>query len=213
MATHYLCIDIEATGSNLNNTINAIGIFFAPRDYTLLKEQPAVKKRWALLPREGEKDDPATMSEFWDKFKEVKEKLDGEARDPKVVMRELLEFFQKAARDVGPRKIKLVTDCPDFDVGRLDYLGYVLGVWAEPIRYFGVNVRHGCVDPSERLDQVDADDDFKAWVAKVAPHARHSHYPDDDAEYNYWQMVYFDKLKEEHKQRQAREKRFQDNND
>jgi len=197
MATHYLCIDIEATGSNLDNTVNAIGLFFAPRDYTLLKEQPPIKKRWALLPCPGEKDDPATMIEFWAKFKEVKDTLDREARDPTTVMRELLEFFQKVAKDVGPKKTKLVCDCPDFDLGRLDHLGYALGVWPEPLRYFGIGVRHGCSDPSERLDQLDAYDDFKAWMAEVAPHARHSHYPDDDAEYLYWKMVYCDKRKQE----------------
>jgi len=78
------------------------------------------------------------------------------------------------------------------DLGRLDYLGHITGTWNKPTRYLGVDVRHQQVDPGERLAQMGngARAKFETWLKKRAPYAKHSHFPDSDAEYEYYQMLY-----------------------
>jgi hypothetical protein len=73
-------------------------------------------------------------------------------------------------------------------------LGHVTGTWDAPVRYLDVNVRHQQRDPGERLSQLGdaARDDCKAWLALWAPHAKHTHFPDEDAEHEYYQMLYCD---------------------
>ncbi len=62
------------------------------------------------------------------------------------------------------------------------------------MRYLDVGVRHSQADPSERLEQLGdgAWDACDAWMAKEHPGVKHTHFPDDDAEHSYWQMVYCD---------------------
>ncbi len=66
-----------------------------------------------------------------------------------------------------------------------------------PVRYLDVNKRHNQRDPGERLSQAGsvAKAGFAAWLQQRAPHAKHTHFPDDDAEQLYWQMVYCDTLR------------------
>lgn len=116
------------------------------------------------------------------------------ARPAADVMKELLTYCQGLLKDLGPRTVTLLTDCPDFDLGRLDELGWRTKTWLDPIRYMGGDTRHSQADPGERLDQLGGDhwDKCKLWIQKQAPHAKHSHFPDDDAEYEYYQMLYCD---------------------
>jgi hypothetical protein len=95
--------------------------------------------------------------------------------------------------------ILFITGCllifwDDSDLGRLDELGYRTGTWADPIRYLTTEKRHQLRDPGERLDMLGpkASEDCKKWIAEQCPHAKHSHFPDDDAEYEYWQQLYCD---------------------
>jgi hypothetical protein len=194
---YYLCVDIETRGDALYNPVVAIGVYLAPQDPKRIG-QPGVlteKRRWALRPLPGQTDQKECMDEFWAKFKSVDEWIRANERPAVEVMLELRDWCRQQVQAVGgPKRIELVSDCPDFDLGRLDYLGHATGTWDRPLRYLDSGVRHSAVDPGERLEQLgpQADEAFKRWAAagNAPAHIKHSHFPDDDAEYNYWQMVY-----------------------
>ena len=191
----YLSIDIEGRGDGLYNPITAIGVFLAPADGRDI-DTMAVKHRWALLPLPGQTDEARCVAEFWSKFPDVDEWIKANARPAHDVMAEFREWCTDLVEHVagGPRRIDIVTDCPDYDLGRLDHLGHTTGTWDTPTRHLGVGVRHNAMDPSERMEQLgpDAEADFKAYLAIAAPHVKHSHYPDDDAEYCYYMQLYCD---------------------
>jgi hypothetical protein len=190
----YMAIDIEGRGDSLFNPITAIGVFFAPADGKDL-DFLSVKKRWSLLPLPGQTDEARCVDEFWSKFPQVEKTLAAEVRPAHQVMAEFRQWCAEVVAMVGgPKRIVLVTDCPDYDLGRLDQLGHAAGTWDTPIRHLGVGIRHSCCDPSERLEQLGPafEEDFKEWLKKAHPMVKHSHYPDDDAEYCYYMQLYCD---------------------
>ena len=189
----YLSIDVETTGDAYHNTLLAVGIYWAPRDPA--SKEPHVKRRWCFKPLPGDQDDEATMKEFWAKFPAVLGTLRREARPVLDALVEFRDFLRTEAQRRGLGTTKLLTDCPDFDLGRLDYLGQMrTGVFDRPVRYLDTGKRHGVCDPWERLEQLGggAEEDFERWLAVRAPHAKHTHLPDDDAEHSYWMMIYCD---------------------
>lgn len=60
---YYLSLDIESCGPRYNNTVESIGIYWAPVDP--LATGLRIKRRWCLQPLPGDQEDPATMTEFW----------------------------------------------------------------------------------------------------------------------------------------------------
>lgn len=190
---YYLSLNIESTGDRYHNTVNAIGIYWAP--VIPGTPGPVIKKRWCLKPLPGDQDDPTTMREFWDKFPDVFQTIQAEARPAAEVMLEFRDFLRTGTQARGVKNTTILTDCPDFDLGRLDYLGQLrTGAFDRPVRYMDVGVRHGQADPSERLEQLGAGAEakFEAWLKEKAPGVKHTHLPDDDAEHSYWQQVYCD---------------------
>lgn len=192
---YYLAIDIEGRGGSLFNPITAIGVYLAPVRPTMAGTR--IKRRWALQPLPGDIDEEKCVSEFWARFPEVDAWIKREALPAPEVMKAFREWCRDMANIIGPGKITILTDSPDYDLGRLDYLGHRTGIWDKPIRFLDVGVRHSQADPSERRAQLSdaAQAGFKTWLAEHAPHAKHSHFPDQDAEYNYWEMVYCDECR------------------
>ena len=197
MTTHFLSIDIEATGDRFNNPVIAIGTCFGPVDGSWPRNK-LIKFRGNLKPLPGDEHDPLCMSEFWAKHPRVYDEIAAGAEDAAVVMTKLLAHCQElvAAYEDNPDakggKIKLVSDCPDFDLGRLHYLGEVATkTWPTPLRNLGKpNARHGQADPSERLDATGQWDVCEAWIQRNVPGVVHDHRPENDAEHSYYQMVY-----------------------
>jgi hypothetical protein len=171
--------------------VTAIGVYLGPVD-PRTPGALTIKKRWALQPLPGQTDQELCVKEFWSKFPEVDQWIKDNARPANIVMNEFLEFCREVVAKVGTKNIKIVTDCPDFDLGRLDYLGHITGTWDRPIRYLGVGVRHQQADPGERLAQMGngAWAKFETWLKTRAPLAKHSHFPDEDSEYEYYQMLF-----------------------
>lgn len=192
-AVWYLALDIESTGPRYNNTVNSIGAYLAPADPASRGEH--VKWRRSIQPMPGEEDDPVTMREFWANFPDVLKTIRAEARPAVEVMAEFRDFLHTKA-EAGLGKIVILSDCPDYDAGRLDYLGQIITkTFTQPIRYMDVGRRHAIADPSERLAQLgdDAEAKFEAWLAKNAPAAtKHTHLPDDDAQHLYYMMLFCD---------------------
>lgn len=111
-------------------------------------------------------------------------------------MTEFRDFLRTQTQAIGVGNTTILTDCADFDLGRLDVLGMLLtGTFQLPIRFCDVGVRHSTADPSERLEQLGAgaEADFEAWLKARALGVKHTHLPDDDAEHSYWMMVYCDR--------------------
>lgn len=191
---YYLALDIEGRGNSLDNPICAIGVYLAPKDPRLIGTPGVlvVKRRWALKALPGQVDEKRCMDEFWSKFPEVDKWIRANERPALLVMQEFRDWCKAQAEAVGLKRITLLTDCPDYDAGRLDELGHRTGTWTFPTRFLGTTTRHYMSDPGERMEQIGAEDAFKAWLADLHPDVQHSHYPDDDAQYNYWQMIYCD---------------------
>lgn len=199
--TYYLSIDIESVGDRFDNTVNAIGACFGPADGSWPRHK-LITFRGNLKPLPGDTEDPRCMTEFWAKFPRVYEEIQAAAEDASVVMTRFLAYCQQLVATYedapGTRthgKIKIVTDCPDFDLGRLHYLGEVATkTWPTPIRTLGKpGARHGQVDPSERLDALGKYKECDAWLARNVPGVVHDHRPEHDAEHSYWQMVYLNR--------------------
>jgi hypothetical protein len=195
--THFLSIDIESVGDRFDHSVIAIGACFGPVDGSWPRDR-LVKFRGNLKPLPGDSQDPLCMIEFWSKNQEVYQEIVNAAEDAHVVMTRFLTFCQQVVAEyednpgVRGGKIKLVTDSPDFDLGRLHYLGEVATkTWPTPIRNLGKpGARHGQADPGERLDALGLWDACDAWMTKNVPGVVHDHRPDHDAEHSYWQMVF-----------------------
>jgi hypothetical protein len=88
--------------------------------------------------------------------------------------------------------IKIISDCPDFDLGRLHALTRLqTKTWPGPIRNLGGLKRHGQVDPCERLDALGQRAACEAWIKReFSGTVVHDHRPDNDSEHSYWQQVY-----------------------
>lgn len=191
---YFLSIDIESVGDKFEHTVNAIGACFGPANGEWARNE-LIKFRVNVSPLLGETQDPRCMQEFWAKFPDVyKETLVG-AVPADQAMRMFLSYCQQLVavyEDNLGGKIKIVSDCPDFDLGRLHYLGEVVTkTWDTPIRNLGKpGVRHGQVDPGERLDALNAWSHCDAWMKRNVPEVVHDHRPENDAEHSYYQMVY-----------------------
>lgn len=194
-ATHYLAIDIEATGDSLFNTVNAIGVVVgpvmgAPRD-------ALTRFRVNLRPLPGDTDDPLCMREFWSKNAAVWQEIQATAVDAREAMLRLLAFCLQMVAvieddpAVGGR-IEILSDCADFDLGRLQYLGEAATkTWPGGIRTLGKpGTRRSLSDPTERIGALKLWDAWKEWKARNVPGIVHDHRPDNDAEYMYYQMVF-----------------------
>jgi len=118
---------------------------------------------------------------------------DNERFAPDVLI-EVAALCRELATKAGLRNITIVTDCPDFDLGRTDALADRCGAWDRPFRFLGTGVRHVVNDPGERLAQLGDEHEqrFKEWVQAEHPEARHTHYPDDDAYHCYAMQLYCD---------------------
>jgi len=197
---YYLSIDIESVGDRFSDSVVAIGAVFGPADGSWPRAQ-LLRFRGNLKPLPGDTQDPRCMTEFWAKFPDVYNEITAAAEDASVVMDKFLLFCQQLVAQfedspTGPAgKIKLVTDCPDFDLGRLHYLGEVATkTWPTPLRNLGKpGARHGQVDPGERLDALGKWDACEQWIKHNVPGVVHDHRPERDAEHSYYQMVYMER--------------------
>ena len=201
--TYILSVDVESLGPSLPlHATNAIGIFLAPRNWRTNQSGLRLKKRWNLQGFFGQTSDPGTMSGFWNLHPTIFKTLSDNPLDPHVVMIELIVFLQALETVVGSRNIVLVTDCPDFDLERLDELLRRTEVSAWPFRYFGHDgdgkARHAMIDPSERMEQLGrfAYDNVKKWFAENNVVVAHTHLPDDDSENTYWDLMYCDEVRQ-----------------
>lgn len=196
---HYLSIDVKTNGPSLANPVTSIGIFLGPKNLNTKKRTCILKKRFSLKPMGGQINDEETMIDFWAKCPKVLAQIEREANDPIEVLEEFKEFLQEFVEEMGPQKITIVTDCRDFDLGRLDYVGFASGVFTHQIRYMGFEgqkMRHFQVDPSERMAQIGpkAYDEFSAWLTENHSEIiqTNTHFPDYDAEKTYWAQIWCD---------------------
>jgi hypothetical protein len=108
-----------------------------------------------------------------------------------VHLRSLARQFEEDPN--APGRIDIVTDRPNIDLGLI----HPTNTWDMPILNFGKpgeqGVRLWHVDPSGRLEALNARDDCDLWMKKNAPGVVHDHCPENDAEHTYYQMVYLNR--------------------
>lgn len=199
VSLYYLSIDIESEGDSFDNPVTSIGAIFGPANGEWPRSQLR-RFRANLNSLPGQIPDDRCMAEFWVKHPEVYNEIKNTAEDPAVVMTKFLVFCQQlvARFEDDPHhhgKIKIISDCPDFDLGRLHHLGEVMTkTWSTPIRSLGKpNARHGQVDPGERLSALGTWDECDAWIKRNVPGVVQDHRPDNDAEHSYYQMVFLER--------------------
>lgn len=197
--TFFLSIDIESEGDEFHHPVIAIGAVFGPADGSWPRDR-LIRFRGNLMPLPEQKPDPECMRNFWVKNQEVYREIKDAHRPAADVMNEFLGFCQSLVKrfeqdPLVDGKIVLITDCPDFDLGRLHVLGCIqTQTWPSGIRCLGGNKRHGQKDPSERLDALQQWDECENWIQETHPGVGHDHRPDNDAEHSYYQMVYLNNL-------------------
>ena len=195
----FASVDVESTGERFTNTLCSIGIIVGPADGSWPRAK-LIRYRADLKPLHGEVDDPRCMEKFWAQHPTVYSEIQANAKDAHVVMTGLLSFCQQLVAHIEDNpeidgKIVLLTDCPDFDLGRLHYLGEVATkTWPTPFRNLGKpGVRHGYMNPWERLDVLGKADECADWMQRNVPGVVHDHRPDNDAEHTYYQQVFLER--------------------
>lgn len=192
---YLLSIDIEGEGDDFQNPIIAIGSCFGPADGSWPREK-LIRFRGNLAPLPGQVLEKRCYDEFWSKNLDVYNEIKKAQRPAEEVMEKFLSHVQQlvAIYEDGEinGKIKIVTDCPDYDLGRLHVLGRIqTQTWPGPIRHLGSPQRHNQVDPGERLDALNLRDECDKWInAKFHGVVLHDHRPERDAEHSYYQMIF-----------------------
>lgn len=179
-------IDIESEGDDFNNPIIAIGTCFGPADGSWPRNE-LIRFRGNLKPLPGQVPEQKCMDEFWSKNQDVYQEIKQGERPAEEVMTKLLLHAQQLVahyedgtgiqgEEAYLGRIKLVTDCPDFDLGRLHVLGRLqTNTWTGSIRHMGTPKRRGKVDPGERLDERDLWDQCEEWIKKNHEGVVHDH--------------------------------------
>lgn len=199
-APHYVAIDCERRGSGFNHPVCAMGWRVGPVDLQTPLSTINLKERVAIRALPGQEDEQACMDEFWSHYPVQAKWIKENEKDAVIVMLKLRELFKKLSDCIGVGNITLLSDNHEMDLGRASHLGWTVGVWNLPIRFFDIGVYHSARDPRERFDMLTKKEKayFKnKWLPLNAPGVQHTHFPDDDAEYVYYKMLYCDMKKRE----------------
>jgi hypothetical protein len=197
---YYMSIDIEATGDSYFSTINSLGAAFGPASGTQPKN--LFRFRADMKPLPGAIDEEDCIENFWKlKAYAVWLEIQANAIDPKEAMRRFLSFCQQmvAFFEDNPDpaecgEIVILSDCPDFDVGRLQYHAEVAtATWTVPIRSLGkAGTRHNLLNPKAWIKTPEEKQEWEDWRKRNVPDVVHDHRPDNDATYTYYQMIFVD---------------------
>jgi hypothetical protein len=157
------------------------------------------KMRRAMRPLRGQVSDAKCMKEFWAKNQPVQAWIEATAEPPRAVMAEFRDWCSGLVERHGatPETLTILSDAPHYDLGRLSHLGYVTQSWRLPVEYLGTLQRFYAADPSGRRQEHGAStSDYERWLqARGLRNVRHSHFPDDDAEYNAYEWLFCEDLR------------------
>lgn len=177
-----LAIDIEKCGdSPMNHPVLAIGTCVGTDDGEVLE-----KKTWCLWPFPGQVMEPRCLKEFWDPRPELLKKIASCAVPPLPALIEFNTWLNGLAERHGAGKVRILSDNPAFDIGTLDFVLCTRGIRDMPLRYLGDDTYRSITDPSEMIGGQGSQKLVDGWIgARV----QHDHWPENDAEYIYWQYI------------------------
>jgi len=185
LKTTYVAIDIEKAGKKIDDAILAIGLCVGSQTGQVIE-----KRLWCLEFPEGKGIEEQCNQEFWMKYPELLKFIRENAKPIVEVMTEFAKFIDDLESKY--QKIVFVSDNPAFDIGAIDYYLHKY-VGRCPMRYTK-SAKYCCIsDPSERLEMLV---NKKAIYEEIDKIAKHSHKPDDDAEYIYHMQIAADKYKQ-----------------
>jgi len=172
----YFSLDIEGTGKTLKHPINAYGYCIGDR-YGNISDcgECHIKTDKSVL-------EPQCKEEFYDKHPGLWEELQKGAIDPKDAARLLDTVSREKAEKEGYQTI-LISDCPDYDIARLDAFLYE-HLERDPLRYDSKGNRRWVVDPSERASAFGKNIE-EACQKEADDKVEHDHRPMNDAIHHY----------------------------
>jgi hypothetical protein len=183
----YLAWDIEAGGPLNKNPVIAVGCCYGT-------SKSYKKIRW-FIDFDLEQFDSRCYEEFWSKNLEILNDIKKNSIDAKQAWREIASFLTIIESDypADNYKIKIVSDNPSYDISKIDYcLEFYTG--RKGLHYNDNGSYRGVSDPSEQ----DKYFLYKSILKdQIKLRAKHSHYPDDDAEVMFLSQVVLDNYKKE----------------
>jgi len=180
----YLAIDIEKGGDSQSaHPLLAIGVCLGSGG----REPRVLEKRtWCLSPFPGQTMCPRCVAEFWSEFPALLERIRAEAVEPLAGLASFDEWLTGLHARYAPASIELLSDNPAYDIGTLDGVLSARGIRTLPVRYLGDGAYRSIGDPSEMVKGQGTKAKVGTWAGARADH---DHWPENDAEYIYWQYI------------------------
>lgn len=195
---YFLSLDVESLGMDrVLNPTNSIGMFFGTSDGS--EPDLRLKQKWNLLPFPGQIGNFETLS-WWSTYADTLRGLQQNRLDPVKGANELHALFMAIVVLTGPKNTTLLSDCQDFDFGRIDDLMQRAQVTNLPVRFMGhgaQHMRHWSADPYAQSELLGRHyyPAFLKWLESKGVSVAHTHSPDDDAEMTYYQMIHVNLIK------------------
>lgn len=192
-ATYILSIDAEATATDLDAWIPAVGVCLMDPSGGVV-----IKRRWAMLPVPGNDRvydtagvqfdprihhdlrqyfDSRTYSEFWARFIPVFLEFQADIKPAGDQWRDIAAFFDHIYTEYD--KVVIVTDCPDFDMHAFNRNLFAHTHNTAGIRYSSATKqRHAVFNPNDIVKM----SPHKTVYEKLASDQQaHDHRPENDA--------------------------------
>lgn len=195
---YYLSLDVEALGPDRRrHSTNSVGAYFGTEDGS--NPHIILKHKWNILPFEKQSASFETLR-WWSQHRDTFNSLQVGMIDPYAAAREIHGLILLLAVVTGPKNTTLLSDCQDFDFGRIDDLMERADVTTLPLRFAGFatqDMRHWSADPYAQSELLGKHyyPEFLKWLEARGIAVSHTHSPDDDAEMTYWQMIHVNLVK------------------
>ncbi|TXG85649.1 MAG: hypothetical protein E6R13_01975 [Spirochaetes bacterium] len=188
-----ISFDVEATGTSPSSgSMNMLGITVIREDmYKTISNYPnnkslingeswyIDKKQWCIKEYNGRED--RCMREFWSKYPDNLIYIIQNAKDPKIVARELSDYLSELSKTY---EWYFMADPASFDWQWLNDFYDKFGTIDKT--YIGYKAR--CMDSMEKaLDMLGIDHDTKKQVEEFG--VKMTHLADDDSEYQAYQYI------------------------
>lgn len=167
----YVAVDIESAGSSYDHAVLQIGVAWSFDGEKFETKSFCSEEAFNLTGFETR-----CWEEFWTKNTKVLQRIQNEAIEDEFMWLSFVEFWN--AFDSKSKTVKVVSDNPTFDLGRIDHA--LSKLKRLPLRYTQDGKYRSVDDPSEKIKGLPKSkrEEIKAILEKTTPH---THWAPDDA--------------------------------